>query len=421
MAQDPVASGSRWNQIFPVAILLRAMRLAVSARALLLTAAALVFTFFGWWLTGRMFQVADDAAWNLTSPAGTSWWPWAQPNPPGLAGALESWNPLAAAWSQTVVPAWRQLSRPLAMAFEPPMAAGDVAYLVICGLWAMAVWAYLGEAVSRGAAVALARDELLNWRSVLSYSRAKWFSVFGAPCIPLLGLAMLAVPLAVLGLIVRIPGFGMLFAGLVWPLVLLVGVAMTVLSLGLLFGWPLMWATIAAEGTDAFDAVSRSYAYVFNRPLRYLFYVWQAAVLGFFGWLLVNLFAATLFIMTNWGISWGLGGGAVDAIDQAFLDAGQATSGVESVGAALIRFWTSVVWTIAGAFNFSYLFTAATAIYFVLREQVDATERDEVFLTEAGEAYELPPLEKDAHGVPGVADGPQTPKSEPQESPPGDP
>ena len=48
---------------------------------------------------------------------------------------------------------------------------------------------------------------------------------------------------------------------------------MALLLLGLAFGWPLMWATISTEGTDSFDALSRSYAYVFQRPLRYLFYV----------------------------------------------------------------------------------------------------------------------------------------------------
>ena len=29
-----------------------------------------------------------------------------------------------------------------------------------------------------------------------------------------------------------------------------------------------MWSTIAAERTDAFDAVSRGYAYAFQRPLH---------------------------------------------------------------------------------------------------------------------------------------------------------
>ena len=44
------------------------------------------------------------------------------------------------------------------------------------------------------------------------------------------------------------------------------------LAVGLAAGWPLMWPTISSEGTDAFDALSRSYAYVYQRPLAYLLY-----------------------------------------------------------------------------------------------------------------------------------------------------
>ena len=81
---------------------------------------------------------------------------------------------------------------------------------------------------------------------------------------------------------------GLLLGGLLWPLALVAGLLMTLLLLGLLFGWPLMWATISAEGTDSFDALSRSYAYVFQRPLHYLFYIMVAAVIGWLGWLLVR-------------------------------------------------------------------------------------------------------------------------------------
>lgn len=416
MAQAFASSGLRWNQIFPVRMLLRAMRLAVSIRALVLTTFALAATFGGWWVAGRIFQVADEAPWNLTNPMAPNCWPWWQPHALSAADELESWTAVAPDWNQTVVPAWRQLSRPLAGSFNPRLDLGDYAYLLVCGLWGIGVWAFFGGAVVRGAAVALARDEILNWRSVLSFAASRWLSIFGAPCLPLLGVALLAVPLAVLGFILRIPGFGLFFTGLVWPLALLVGVAMTVLALGLLFGWPLMWATIAAEGTDAFDAVSRSYAYVYHRPLHYLFYVWQVAVLGFFGWLLIAWFAVTLLTMTSWGLSWGAGSELGDTLVQATLLAGQpGTSGPESTGAALLRFWTGVVWTVAGAFSFSYLFTAAAAIYFVLREQVDATQTDEVFLSEGGEQFDLPPLEKDDRGVPGVGDNP------PPSPPPNDP
>ena len=52
------------------------------------------------------------------------------------------------------------------------------------------------------------------------------------------------------------------------------------------------------------------------------------------------------------------------------------------------------------AFVFSYFWTATTAIYFLLRRHVDATEMDEVYIPEEGE-HGLPPLDHDAAGVAG--------------------
>ena len=80
---------------------------------------------------------------------------------------------------------------------------------------------------------------------------------------------------------------------------------MALLLLGVLFGWPLMWATISAEGTDSFDALSRSYAYTFQRPLHYLFYAIVAGFIGWLGWLLVQNFAAGVVWMGYWAAGWG--------------------------------------------------------------------------------------------------------------------
>ena len=55
------------------------------------------------------------------------------------------------------------------------------------------------------------------------------------------------------------------------------------------------------------------------------------------------------------------------------------------------------------AFVFSYFWTATTAIYFLLRRHVDATEMDEVYVPK-GKDHGLPPLDHNAAGVAGLAD-----------------
>jgi len=108
----------------------------------------------------------------------------------------------------------------------------------------------------------------------------------------------------------------LMLGGILWPLVLLAGFVMAVLLLGLLFGWPLMWAAISAEGTDAFDALSRSYAYVFQRPLNYLFYAFVAGVIGWLGWLFVENFAAAIIWMAYWAAGWGCGNELLNSIQR---------------------------------------------------------------------------------------------------------
>lgn len=51
-----------------------------------------------------------------------------------------------------------------------------------------------------------------------------------------------------------------------------------------------------------------------------------------------------------------------------------------------------------------FFWTAFTAIYLLLRQEVDQAELDEVYLTPQDETYGLPPLETDEAGVQGVAD-----------------
>src|SRR5207253_8447687 len=84
--------------------------------------------------------------------------------------------------------------------------------------------------------------------------------------------------------------------GIGWPLVLLAGIIMAVILVGLV-GWPMMYTTISAEGSDSFDALSRSYSYVYQCPWHYLWYslvaIAYGAVLvffvGFMGSLMVYL------------------------------------------------------------------------------------------------------------------------------------
>ena len=235
----------------------------------------------GWRMCGSVFTkvLAPDPESHLAlTIADASEWPWSQ-RPP-LAG----WWQIDASggggllwwWAESpIVQGHLQLAAPFFGMFNPQIAVGEFFFLLVCGLWELAIWAFFGGAITRLAAVALAREESLSWGYLTSYARDKWPSYFGAPLFPFCGVALAAVPLALFGLLLR-TDVGLVIAGALWFLPLLGGLFMAVLLVGLFFGFPLMWATISAEGTDAFDALSRSYAYTYQRPLLYTLYALAA-------------------------------------------------------------------------------------------------------------------------------------------------
>ena len=83
------------------------------------------------------------------------------------------------------------------------------------------------------------------------------------------------------------------------------------------------------------------------------------------------------------------------------VDGSESLGALGGAGASVIRFWAGCVKLLAVGFLYSYFWTASTAIYFLLRRDVDATEMDEVWLPDQGEpAYDLPPIGIDERGAP---------------------
>src|SRR6185369_4907674 len=123
---------------------------------------------------------------------------------------------------------------------------------------------------------------------------------------------------AILGLLLKLD-LGVLFVGIIWPVVLLCGLFIAILLVGLLFGWPLMWPTVSAEGTDSFDALSRSYSYTYQRPVHYLFYASVAGILGMLAWIVVVIFANGVITYSFWAASWGSGSDRMIEIQETMM------------------------------------------------------------------------------------------------------
>lgn len=410
-----------WSEICPWLSIVRCFRLATTLRLLVFGACAVLFTLSGWWAIARIFGSDDhpNASWSEAfgdlSPTAVidrsiPARPLVQIPSPGTDGAAPTFGSgnsgLAASTSNPFLGPWNELTRPVWRIFVGPkhlpmeaVTLRNLLSLACTSLWSLAVWAYFGAAICRVAAVQLACEERVGWGSALRWAGSKWLSYFAAPLFPMCGVALAAAAICLLGLLMK-SDIGAVAVGLVWPIVLVGGFTMTMLLIGAMLGWPLMWATISVEGTDSFDALSRTYAYVFQRPLRYLFYGFVASVVGGLGWIVVENFAIAVSWLGTWAASWGSG---ADRMKELFTPNADGSSG--STAASIIGFWALGIKLLVLGYLYAFFGAASTAIYFQLRRDVDATETDEVFCDADRSEKEaaLPAVIQDERGAPEVA------------------
>jgi hypothetical protein len=274
-------------------------------------------------------------------------------------------------------------------------------------LWTMLVWGLVGGAITRLAAVEFATDERHKLRPALRFAFKKTLSYFAAPLLPIGGLVLLWVLGVLTGLLGRIPGVGeyLLGAGMILPLVF--GLVMALILLVVAVGWPLMSPTISAEGSDAFDGLSRSFSYVFGRPWHYLWYGVVALAYGYLIACFVLVVGTLLVHLTGFTLAGGMGvervaslmnsapnllGGPETLIPMSDVATGAVEVGTDSLGLQIAGLWLHFLALLIVGFVYSYFWSAATIVYFLLRRVDDATALDEVYLDASDEEDEMLPL-----------------------------
>jgi hypothetical protein len=266
----------------------------------------------------------------------------------------------------------------------------------------LALWGVIGGAVTRIAAVRMAREESVPWKSAIRFACSKWLSLVASPLVPFgVWMALVVILLAAPGALMMIPYFGEVAGGILFGLALVFGLVLSLIMIGGLFSVGLQWPTIAAEGSDAFDAISRSVSYISSRPWRYMFYTLFSAVYGCLTFIFVKFLTFLTLWTTHWGVSlFHVKGQDVEGkLDRLWTtptfwsgpwpDGGSQFLHLESTASLLFAIW---VWVVVGmmiAFLVSFFFSSQTVVYFLLRREVDATDIEEVYMEESDEE-ELP-------------------------------
>jgi hypothetical protein len=351
--EPPLPSASR--PFLELRALLRAPGIASDSRKLILATLGLLALHGGWIVLGFLFDLSKR-------PLGSS--------PTfdrflAIDGLFDlSIGGFWAAAREIATP-FLTLTSPFASMFRPGQGPGGWVLSALMALWAVIVWGIAGGAIARVAVVQAATGSRVGLGTALRFALGKASSLIGAPLTPMLAVAILSGGCAAFGLLYRLPGgVGGVVTSALGFVPLMLGLVMALILVGLALGWPLMHATIAAEGEDAPDALSRSYSYVNQRLVRYGVHAALAWLIGAVGWLAVVIFARVVLSLADWGVSLG-------------------APGFEQIGelAVLGRlFWAKVVGLLVTAWAYSYFWSAASILYLILRRDVDGTDWHDVYL-----------------------------------------
>ncbi|MEI8197967.1 MAG: hypothetical protein WCI73_18900, partial [Phycisphaerae bacterium] len=279
---------------------------------------------------------------------------------------------------------------------------------ILLAFW-LAVLAVSGGIITRLSALEFAGYDKAGLLGVWHFVRQRFWTFIKAPLMPLGILLFLGILLALLGLVGAVPFVGELLLGLAFIIFLAIGFIMMLLTLAILGGMHLLYPTIATEGSDGFDAMSRGFAYVYSRPWRLIGYSLLSLIYGVITFLFVSMAVYLLLVLTHtfaaWGTNllgynhaWYSGTDKLDALWPAprffklWPDVNWwAMSWTEWVGAGMLHGWLFLLFAALGGYVMSYYYSANTIIYFLLRRSVDGQSLSDIAPPEEEAQAEAPP------------------------------
>ena len=175
------------------------------------------------------------------------------------------------------------------------------------------------------------------------------------------------------GLLLSVPIVDMLGAAF-YGIGLALGIIATAVLMLHVVASPMIIPALAIEGTDAFDAIQRSYAYVIGRPLRYLTYLVLLTLLGVLAVTIFALVARQSVEWTNWAATFL----ANDATDRALTGNGELGA-TKKLAHNTIAFWRSIIDIIVAGYIVSVFFTSASLLYLSVRRICDGQGISEIW------------------------------------------
>jgi hypothetical protein len=233
--------------------------------------------------------------------------------------------------------------------------------------------ALFGGAIARAAAIEFTSARYSDWPADLRVSLRSLGSSAGALIAPLALVGVIVLLTAVGGAMLGVPVLDLIGAILYALAMLFALLAVLILMLHVL-ALPMLVPALMIEGTDAFDAVQRCYAYILARPLHLLLHASLLLVLGAIS---VGL-CATIASATDQLVQWSASRFAADAGLEVLTGNGEL-SATQPAAHSIIEFYRSLTDLVVSGFAISYYFCAGTVLYLVARRICDGQDVNDLW------------------------------------------
>jgi len=241
------------------------------------------------------------------------------------------------------------------------------------GIPLIAILCFAGGAIARSSAIEFAHGRVGSSDDTVGFALSRIRSLVTAIVAPVLFSAVIYLLIALGGLLLSVPVLDVV-GSLLYGLGLVLGLVATVVLMLHVLALPLIIPALSVEGTDSFDAIQRSYAYVIARPLRYVLY---GVIL-----LLLGVIATSVFTMVGRGAismsDWAAQFLANRATTRALTGEGDLEA-TKSTAHAIIQIWRAVFELVIAGYAISLFFTSSTLLYLVVRRVCDGQDIHEVW------------------------------------------
>ena len=267
-------------------------------------------------------------------------------------------------------------------------------FLFIAGF---GIFGLFGGAICRITARQVTREERIGPMEALKFSSKRFWRLFLVPILPVSLIVFGVLVIAVFSWFFQWPVIGQAIQAILMPIIYLGGALMALVAILLAAGYGLMFPAVAVDNSEGYDAMSRAFSYIKNKPWHAAFYAFLSAVYGIICYIFLRCFIFVMFLCIRTGLVIALNGDA-EAIwpTPAFSDfvpqiQWHLLSSSQSVSAVIFRLWALVFVLVLPAYGISFFYTMATNIYVLLRKDEDDVDMEECYLeTHISELFNSP-------------------------------